>query len=81
MSNEMRQDGYINLVNKWGTSKDPSEAYRFQRELITPDMELTTLYTDNGLFTRIIDAPAEEALKQGFDLGLNDQDIELFVSR
>ena len=81
MSNEMRQDGYINLVNKWGTSKDPSEAYRFQRELITPDMELTTLYTDNGLFTRIIDAPAEEALKQGFDLGLNDQDIERFVSR
>lgn len=81
MSNEIRQDGYVNLMNKWGTSQDASEGYRFQRELVTPDMELTTLYTDNGLFTKIIDAPAEEALKQGFDLGLNNPDIEKFVSR
>lgn len=81
MSNEIRQDGYVNLMNKWGTSQDASEGYRFQRELVTPDMELTTLYTDNGLFTKIIDAPPEEALKQGFDLGLNNPDIEKFVSR
>ena len=81
MSNEIRQDGYVNLMNKWGTSQDASEGYRFQRELVTPYMELTTLYTDNGLFTKIIDAPAEEALKQGFDLGLNNPDIEKFVSR
>lgn len=81
MSNEIRQDGYVNLMNKWGTSQDASEGYRFQRELVTPDMELTTLYTDNGLFTKIIDAPTEEALKQGFDLGLNNPDIEKFVSR
>ncbi len=81
MSNEIRQDGYVNLMNKWGTSQDASEGYRFQRELVTPDMELTTLYTDNGLFTKIIDAPAEEALKQGFDLGLNNPDIEKFVTR
>ena len=44
MSNEIRQDGYVNLMNKWGTSQDASEGYRFQRELVTPDMELTTLY-------------------------------------
>ena len=43
MSNEIRQDGYVNLMNKWGTSQDASEGYRFQRELVTPDMELTTL--------------------------------------
>ena len=25
MSNEIRQDGYVNLMNKWGTSQDASE--------------------------------------------------------
>ena len=62
MSNEIRQDGYVNLMNKWGTSQDASEGYRFQRELVTPDMELTTLYTDNGLFTKIIDGHREVRL-------------------
>lgn len=76
-----RWDGYVNLMNKWGTSQDSTEAYRFQRERVTSDMELTTLYTDNGLFTRIIDAPAEEALKHGFRLGLNNPDVEGFISR
>lgn len=76
-----RWDGYVNLMNKWGTSQDATEAYRFQREYVTSDMELTTLYTDNGLFTRIIDAPAEEALKHGFGLGLNNPDVESFINR
>lgn len=76
-----RWDGYVNLMNKWGTSQDATEAYRFQRECVTSDMELTTLYTDNGLFTKIIDTPAEEALKHGFGLGLNNPEVESFVNR
>ena len=74
-------DGYINLMNKWGTSQDTSEAYRFYREQATPDMQLTSLYEGNGLFARIIDTPAEEALKHGFDLGLNSPDVESFVKK
>ena len=74
-------DGYINLMNKWGTSQDTSEAYRFYREQATPDIQLTSLYEGNGLFARIIDTPAEEALKHGFDLGLNSPDVESFVKK
>ena len=74
-------DGYINLMNKWGTSQDTSEAYSFHREPATPDMQLTSLYEGNGLFARIIDTPAEEALKHGFDLGLNSPDVESFVKK
>ena len=76
-----RMDGYVNLINRWGTAQDSSEAYRFQPEQAVTDRELTTLYTDNGLFTKIIDAPAEEALKHGIDLGLNNPDVEGFVRR
>ena len=45
-----RMDGYVNLINRWGTAQDSSEAYRFQPEQAVTDRELTTLYTDNGLF-------------------------------
>lgn len=74
-----REDGYVNLLNKYGTTQDNSEAYNFQREPIIPDMQLTSLYEGNGLFTKIIDTPAEEALKHGFDLNLNSEELDVFV--
>lgn len=74
-----REDGYVNMMNKYGTQQDNSEAYRFERESIIPDMQLTGLYEGNGLFAKIIDAPAEEALKHGFDLGLKNDELDTFV--
>ena len=75
----MREDGYVNLLNKYGTTHDNSESYGFEREPIIPDMQLTSLYEGNGLFTKIIDAPAEEALKHGFDLNLKNDELDAFV--
>lgn len=74
-----REDGYVNLLNKYGTSQDNSEAYQFEREPIIPDMQLTGLYEENGLFSKIIDTPAEEALKHGFDLNLKNDEVNAFV--
>lgn len=74
-----REDGYVNLLNKYGTSQDNSEAYQFEREPIIPDMQLTGLYEGNGLFSKIIDTPAEEALKHGFDLNLKNDEVNTFV--
>ena len=76
---DQRTDGYVNLLNRYGTSQDSSEAYRFVNEPIVPDMQLTGLYEGNGLFAKIIDAPAEEAIKHGFKLNLQNEDIETFV--
>lgn len=74
-----RADGYVNLMNKYGTQKDVSEGYRFQQEPIIPDDMLTQYYEGNGLFAKIIDTPAEEAIKHGFHLdGLKDAEIENF---
>ena len=74
-----REDGYVNLLNKYGTKQDNSEAYKFEREPVVPDMQLTGLYEGNGLFSKIIDAPAEEALKHGFDLNLKSNEMNAFV--
>ena len=74
-----REDGYTNVLNKYGTTQDNSEAYTFEREQIVPDMQLTTLYEGNGLFSKIIDTPAEEALKHGFDLNLKNDELVNFT--
>lgn len=74
-----RMDGYVNLLNRYGTSKDPSEHYHFEREPDIPDDVLTMVYEGNGLFAKIIDTPAEEAIKHGFTLkDVSDQNVEDF---
>lgn len=76
-----RSDGYVNLMNRYGTTKDTTERYRFQPEPVIPDDLLTMYYEGNGLFAKIIDTPAEEAIKHGFSLeGLKDQEIEDFYA-
>lgn len=74
-----RADGYVNLLNRYGTEKDASERYQFRAEPVIPDDMLTVHYESNGLFAKIIDTPAEEAIKHGFTLeDLADQAIEDF---
>lgn len=71
-----RADGFVNLMTKYGTSKDPSEQYKYVPELQVPDSLLTLFYEGNGLFAKIIDAPAEEAVKHGFTLeDVSDQTL------
>jgi phage-related protein (TIGR01555 family) len=67
------------MLSKYGTAQDNSTAYEFQRDGIVPDMSLTEQYESNGLFTKIIDAPAEEAVKHGYDLGLKQSDITQYI--
>ena len=74
-----RKDGYTNMLNKYGTQQDNSEAYSFVAEEAVNDMELERLYEGNGLFTKIIDRPAEEAVKHGFDIDFGDDDISEYV--
>ena len=77
---EYRSDGYVNMLNKYGTSRDSSSHYVFQADAMTMDSALTEAYEGNGLFTKIIDRPAEEAVKRGFDLGIKDQDVLNYLS-
>jgi len=75
-----RSDGYVNVMNRYGTEKDTTEHYKFEQEPAIPDEYLSSYYEGNGLFAKIIDAPSEEAIKHGFTLGLSDQKIEDFYT-
>lgn len=71
--------GYQNVLTKYGTSRDASEYYNYVADADVTDMELATFYEQNGLFARVIDAPAEEAVKHGFEIAdLEDDTIKGF---
>ena len=74
-----RRDGYVNMMNKYGTARDSSAAYEFAHEGIVPDAALTDQYESNGLFAKIIDTPAEEAVKHGFAYGLKSPDVVKYL--
>ena len=77
----MRFDGgYVNMLNRYGAAQDSSSAWQFQSDGIIPDMYLTEQYEGNGLFAKIIDIPAEEAIKHGYNLGLTDTDAETYIT-
>lgn len=77
---EIRTDGYKNLLSRYGTENDISEHYRFESDDPVTDMELTLNYEENGLFAKIIDIPADDAVSSGFGYGVNDTDIENFIN-
>lgn len=77
-----REDGsFQNVLTNYGTQKDQSEHYEYATEGPTPDNVLTSFYEENGLFARIIDVPAEEAVKHGFELkNINDDKLKNFLA-
>ena len=76
-----RADGYVNMLNKYGSAQDNSTAYGYMAETLIPDETLTTHYESNGLFAKIIDIPAQEAVKKGFHLNIEDENIEEYIQK
>lgn len=68
IAEEFRADGYLNMLNKVGTKQDNGTAWDFVSGGYVPDQKLTDLYVENGLFAKIIDRPAEDAIAKGLDL-------------
>ena len=78
-NDSFRADGYVNLLNRYGTAQDNSTAYGYQAETFADDLELIRLYEGNGLFSKIIDRPSEEAVKHGFDIDYGDAAVAEYV--
>ena len=78
---EVRKDGYKNLMNKYGTKDDSSEQYRFESDEPVTDIELTLNYEENGMFAKIIDIPADDAVSSGFSYGVTDTELENFINK
>ena len=76
-----REDGFVNLLTNYGTQRDSSEHYYYESEDPVMDDELERFYEGNGLFARIIDLPAEEAIKHGFEIkDLADGEVKDFYN-
>ena len=76
---QFRMDGYVNMLNKYGTKQDNSTAYRYVQEPFADDMDLVRLYEGNGLFKKIIDRPSDEAVKHGLNIDFGDEKIKDYV--
>ena len=76
---KFRLDGYTNLLNKYGTPQDSDTHYSYNQEGFVDDMTLLHLYEGNGLFSKIIDRPAEEAIKHGLDIDFQDTKVQDYV--
>ena len=61
-------DGYRNMLNKVGMLQDNSTAWQYNADGLEADGRLAALYAENGLFGKIIDRPAEDAVAKGIDL-------------
>ncbi len=60
----VRQDGYQNAVIGHGIKKlDPMANYRFSLDMLMDDQLLAALYAGNRLAARVVDLPADEAVK------------------
>ena len=78
---EIRSDGYKNLLNKYGTKNDASEHYAFESDGIISDVDLEINYEENGLFAKIIDIPADDAVRGGCNYNISDVDITTFIDK
>lgn len=78
---EQRADGYQNMLTKYGTKSDNSTGFHFVSDVAADTYTLSTQYRFNGLFSKIIDLPAEEAVSNGFKLNINDEEIERAIMR
>ena len=74
----MRQDGYLNAMFGQGYRfTDPFANYRQGIDFVS-DQQCTHLYTYNGIAKAIIDIPADEAMRSGFEVeieGMKDDTI------
>lgn len=69
-----RADGYFNAVIGHGNkNRDPTEHWGFSLSGLLSDQLLSDLYVGNGLARRIINIPANEAVKNWVNVDIKDE--------
>lgn len=70
---EYRADGFSDVMRMYQAQE------RYSSDVWIPDYDLAEKYQYNGLFSKIIDRPAEEALKHGMEYNVSDADLREFL--
>jgi len=74
-----KADGaYLNLVSGLGSNRDPSSYTQSAGARIFSEQELEALYTGDGFARRIIDVPASDMVRAGFDIETEGEDDDAF---
>lgn len=69
-----RFDGFPDVLHRY-----IMESSIYDSGMLIPDYDLAEKYQYNGLFSKIIDRPAEEALKHGIEYNISDQTLADFL--
>jgi phage-related protein (TIGR01555 family) len=68
-------DGYANLANKMGTSRDPYVATGFAMGTVFGQQEVEARYRYDWMVRRIVDALPEDGLREWIDFKTEDADV------
>lgn len=66
IKDQIKNDGWVNLFSGLGTVADKSKSTRAVPNGFLMDIELETIYADDGLGARIIDLLPDDMMKQGW---------------
>ena len=69
-----RFDGFPDVLHRYSM-----ESSIYDSGMLIPDYDLAEKYQYNGLFSKIIDRPAEEALKHGIEYNISDETLADFL--
>lgn len=67
MSN-VRNDGMLNVLTGLGTVKDVAAQTTYTQNPLLQERELTSIFTSNGIGRRLVEKPAEDALRRWFEI-------------
>ncbi len=67
-------DGFVNLVAQLGTTRDKRSGNSFDIVRSLTRVELDSMYRGNWVAARIVDAPAEDATREGWNLSWDGRD-------
>lgn len=73
IKNQIKNDGWMNLFTGLGTKADKKKSTRAVPTGFLYDVELETIYADDGLGARIIDLLPDDMMKQGWHYEFEDE--------
>lgn len=78
ITNQIKKDGWQNILTGLGGKADKSKSTRMRGEAILTDEELEALYTDDGIASRIVDLLPDDMVRQGweYDFEKESDDVE-----
>lgn len=77
VTKQIKKDGWSNLFTGLGTKADKSKMTHNKPSLIIDDMELESIYADDGLGAKIVDLLPEDMLKQGWKYNFQNEKEEM----